>query len=86
MGSGSSGGGVTWYEKGLKFGCTECGKCCTGEPGYVEAMCEKLALDRDTFLEKYCRKVGRSYSLLELKPHNDCIFLEKGLRCTVYDA
>ena len=62
-------------------------------PGYVfltendiELLSEKLDLSRDEFLKKYCRQVGRSYSLLELRPHHDCIFLEKGERCSVYDA
>ncbi|MDN3507450.1 MAG: YkgJ family cysteine cluster protein [Simkaniaceae bacterium] len=84
---------MSWYENGLQFGCTGCGKCCTGSPGYVfltekdiDALCEKLSLARDEFLKKYCRQVGNSYSLLELRPHFDCIFLEKGEKCTVYDA
>lgn len=24
-----------WYRDGLKFGCKQCGRCCTGEEGYV---------------------------------------------------
>ena len=24
-----------WYSDGLKFDCTGCGDCCTGDPGYV---------------------------------------------------
>ena len=24
-----------WYRDGLRFECTQCGKCCTGAPGYV---------------------------------------------------
>ena len=24
-----------WYADGLRFGCTRCNLCCTGEPGYV---------------------------------------------------
>src|SRR5262245_18529291 len=24
-----------WYQDGLEFTCTRCGKCCTGEPGFV---------------------------------------------------
>ena len=24
-----------WYQDGLRFTCTRCGHCCTGEPGFV---------------------------------------------------
>ena len=24
-----------WYQSGLRFTCTQCGHCCTGEPGFV---------------------------------------------------
>ena len=24
-----------WYAEGLRFGCTQCGNCCTGPPGAV---------------------------------------------------
>src|SRR5262249_51126349 len=24
-----------WYRDGLRFTCTQCGHCCTGEPGFV---------------------------------------------------
>ena len=24
-----------WYADGLRFACTQCGNCCTGEPGFV---------------------------------------------------
>ena len=24
-----------WYEQGLRFGCTQCGNCCTGPEGAV---------------------------------------------------
>ena len=26
---------MAWYRDGLRFECTQCGKCCTGAPGYV---------------------------------------------------
>ena len=32
-----------WYADGLRFTCTMCGKCCTGEPGYVWTTDEELA-------------------------------------------
>lgn len=84
---------VNWFAKGLRFGCTQCGKCCTGSPGYVfldeediERLAQALQIDRDTFLEKYTRRLGTQISLKELEPHYDCILLQKGLSCSVYGA
>ena len=28
-------GDDAWYRGGLRFSCTQCGKCCSGAPGYV---------------------------------------------------
>lgn len=82
-----------WYEQGLRFKCTECGACCSGDPGYVwlseediEALCTKLSLDRASFLKKYTRYVNGKYSLLEREKNYECIFLDEKNRCTVYSA
>ncbi len=32
-----------WYKDGLSFTCTQCGNCCTGEPGVVWVTEEELA-------------------------------------------
>lgn len=83
-----------WYAEGLRFACTECGKCCSGPPGYVwitEEECQKIAehlgLKLEEFLQKYVRLVGHRLSLIEVKrgQNYDCIFLE-GKRCKVYEA
>ncbi len=81
-----------WYEEGLTFGCTGCGGCCTGAPGYVW-LTEKdvanflnyLQISRDEFLKKYCRIVNGAISLLEDPKSYDCVFL-KGKECTAYHA
>ena len=31
-----------WYHKGLRFRCTGCGDCCTGEPGFVWVNSEEI--------------------------------------------
>ena len=79
-----------WYREGLSFSCTRCGDCCTGSPGYVwvereeiEELAKFLGLSPAKFGERYLRKVGRRYSLLE-KPGGDCVFFDNG--CTVYPA
>jgi len=84
---------VKWYKDGLKFSCTQCGNCCSGEPGYV--WITKLEIRRvagflgrtDGFLDKkHLRRVGFRYSLTE-KQGGDCIFLDrrgKTPRCLIY--
>lgn len=81
-----------WYKEGLSFKCTECGKCCTGSPGYVwvspqeiEEMALFLNLPLDQFIQRYIRKVGKRFSLIESKITYDCIFL-KDKKCQVYGA
>jgi uncharacterized protein len=81
-----------WYSEGLKFKCTECGKCCTGAPGYVwvnekemEAMAAFLNITLKEFMRKYIRRVGKRYSLVESKQNFDCVFL-KEKKCQIYAA
>lgn len=80
-----------WYENGLRFACTQCGHCCTGEPGYVwldDAEVEELARligeKPERFLEIYTRKVGSRNTLIEMED-GACVFYRPGLGCTVYD-
>jgi Fe-S-cluster containining protein len=79
-----------WYEKGLKFKCTECGQCCTGAPGYiwmVEEEMEKISAYLDIsvqeFIQRYTRRVKERLSLLEKPKTFDCIFL-KDRKCQIY--
>jgi Fe-S-cluster containining protein len=83
-----------WYREGLRFECTQCGNCCSGEPGYVWVNAEEIAAlaqavgedNRETFERKYVRRVGMRKSLVEL-PNGDCVFLDgPSRRCTVYAA
>jgi Fe-S-cluster containining protein len=81
-----------WYKDGLKFACTECGKCCTGEPGYVwisqeeiEDMAEALNISVKEFVQMYTREVDGELSLKEFPKTYDCIFLRDG-KCMVYKA
>lgn len=82
-----------WYRDGLRFECTQCGACCSGEPGYVwvdppeiEAMAAELGLQVDDFESQYIRKVGTRKSLKEY-PDGDCILLDPETRkCQVYQG
>ena len=86
------GGGMSWRQKGLRFQCTGCGKCCTGGPGYVwlnneetEAIACFLQLSKEDFLKKFTRLVRGKISLLEDPKSFDCVFLKKN-RCKVYNC
>ncbi len=81
-----------WYKEGLRFGCTGCGQCCTGSPGYVwlsikeaETMADALKIPIEEFIRKYTRRVGDRLSLKEDAKNYDCVFLE-GKRCSVYEV
>lgn len=81
-----------WYKEGLRFNCTQCGKCCTGSPGYVWAdeqeiqeMAKFLNVSVEEFVKKYMRKVDGRLALLEDPKNYDCIFLKDRL-CQVYGA
>lgn len=81
-----------WYREGLRFECTQCGDCCTGEPGYVwvdqqeiEALARRMQMDVDVFERKFVRTVGVRKSLVEYSD-GDCIFLDPETRgCSVYE-
>jgi len=77
----------------LCFECQQCGKCCTGAPGYVfftleesKKMAEYLGLNERDFGYYFCRKVivrGKQAFSLKEKPNYDCIFLENQ-HCQIY--
>jgi uncharacterized protein len=77
-----------WYSQGLRFGCTQCGNCCTGPPGFVwmsepeiDRLAEHLRLTPEQVVERYCRKLAGKFSLKESKnPRSgeyDCVFLRE---------
>jgi Fe-S-cluster containining protein len=79
-----------WYEDGLRFRCTRCGNCCTGEPGYVWVDADDLATIADFLGEPvddvrslYTRRARRGQTLRE-KANGDCVFYERSQGCTIY--
>src|SRR5262249_922009 len=79
-----------WYRDGLRFRCTRCGKCCTGEPGFVwvteegvTALAEFRGEPRDELEGRYTRMGYRGRTLRE-KPDGDCVFYDREQGCTVY--
>ena len=80
-----------WYKDGLCFTCTECGGCCSGDPGAVwveEEEIEKIA----AYLKKPTSEVRGSHVRpvewrLSLTEHEDgdCTFLDTDTRrCRIY--
>jgi Fe-S-cluster containining protein len=91
-----------FYAEGLRFECQGSGKCCTsrGAYGYVylntedqKRFAKYFELSVPDFKEKYCgKKDGHVFLLnpgqmgMTEHPQGDCIFLEGGNRCGVYEA
>ena len=83
-----------WYRDGLRFGCRQCGRCCSGEPGYVwvtdeevAAIAKELSLTKADFEKLFVRLVfGRKLSLAE-RDDGDCVLLDpKTRKCMVYES
>ncbi len=82
-----------WYQKGLRFSCSQCGDCCTGAPGFVWVnkkeigeLAATLEIDVEQFEKSYVRMVGIRKSLVEF-PNGDCVFFDSDARsCKVYLA
>jgi uncharacterized protein len=79
-----------WYEDGLRFACTRCGKCCTGAPGFVwideeeeHAIADFLGEDHGQFVAFHTRRLASGRSLRE-KANGDCVFWDARQGCTIY--
>jgi Fe-S-cluster containining protein len=79
-----------WYQDGLHFGCTRCGHCCTGAPGYVwvnepelEAIAGFLNEPPDQVRAVYTWQAKRGSSLRE-QGNGDCVFYDQVEGCTIY--
>jgi Fe-S-cluster containining protein len=85
---------LPWYQDGLHFSCTQCGKCCTGTTGSVEIneeeieqMAQFLHLSIKNFKKLYIKKRNNKSLLVEKKSPSgfDCIFFQNN-QCAVYKA
>jgi Fe-S-cluster containining protein len=81
-----------WYSDGLAFSCTRCGKCCTGEPGFVWVNDEEVAAIAEFLGEPveevrglYTRRAKFSRTLRE-KDNGDCVFYDREKGCTIYSV
>ena len=80
-----------WYHKGLRFECTQCGRCCTNRGEYsfvyltradVKAIAGYLGLDRAEFLKRHCVRHEGLVSLRMDSPA--CEFLRADRTCGIY--
>jgi len=84
---------------GLRFGCTMCGNCCSGPPGYVlvsdrecEALAARLGISTESFKRDYTNMMDEGRSLNERRTPAgfDCVFLDRQKMpgkavCSVYE-
>lgn len=78
-----------FFEKGIRFQCQRCGKCCTGEPGTVYVSKEEikkianyLEIKESIFKKHYLYPFRDSYSIKELSDGSCVFYSEDG--CKIY--
>jgi Fe-S-cluster containining protein len=80
---------TAWYADGLRFECTRCGRCCTGEgwvwvgPERIREIAGFLGLPVEEFAVRYLRRVENRISLID-KANRDCVFWQPERGCTIY--
>ena len=81
-----------WFEEGLRFKCTGCGKCCTGASASVNLSrsdLDRLAafkrIPAGRFVRIYTRLAKGRRVLTNRPGSGDCVFLENNA-CSVYEA
>jgi Fe-S-cluster containining protein len=79
-----------WFTEGLRFGCTQCGDCCTGEPGFVwvndeeiQAIAVHIQEPLEQVIGLYTRKEGSRRTLKE-RVNGECVFFSHDIGCTIY--
>ena len=81
----------SWYGDGLRFACTQCGRCCTGDPGAVwvgpaeiAELAGYLDLPAEELERRYVRLRGVRKALHE-RFDGDCVFYDRDVDgCRVY--
>ena len=80
-----------WYRDGLCFHCTQCGNCCTGEPGVVwvdDQEIEQIAEHLDKTIGEillFHTRLDRNRRSLNEYANGDCTFFDAQTRkCRIY--
>lgn len=84
---------TAWWEAGLPFACTRCGRCCHARNGYEHVrlnrreqrrLARRLGLRLRDFLDRYTRRTEDGHVGLRFVDGH-CILLD-GVECSVHDA
>lgn len=86
---------LPWYESGLQFSCTSCGKCCKVDgdvwlsPAEVDTIQNHLGVGEEEFKSKYGRAEvsdGQETWVCLKRKEGGCIFLNPVGQCSIYDV
>ncbi len=82
---------MTWYSDGLRFSCTRCGNCCSGDSGSVRVRPEEsaelargLELRDEEFAAMYTDLRDDGTRTLRERQGGDCVFFDSKSGCRVY--
>jgi Fe-S-cluster containining protein len=84
-----------WYSAGLRFTCTECGKCCKDreiptfvfmEEDDILRLADHFRMSRKAFLRRYCTWDEEEGGYVLRKKPGACIFYDDSEGCVVYPA
>ncbi|MDG2335100.1 MAG: YkgJ family cysteine cluster protein [Myxococcota bacterium] len=82
-----------WYASGLEFECSQCGRCCTGEPGTVfvteeeiQGLAGETGLTPEDFRARYTRVLGARETVLGEREDGSCVLHGGARGCLVYGA
>ena len=84
---------MSYHEKTpLRFHCTGCGQCCSGDPDYYvfltqresEGIRRHMGLTTDWFKRRYLRRTPEGDLVINNQGGGRCVFLNKDNRCRVY--
>jgi len=86
---------MSYYEDTpLRFKCTGCGQCCSGDPDYyvflsareAEAIRRLLEVTPGWFKRRYLSRVPEGELVINNQGGGRCVFLDGDNRCRVYAA
>lgn len=84
---------VIHLQEPLRFTCTGCGACCTGnsEEYYIETSRDEqeairnfLGITRHWFRRRYLTKIAEEMEGLKIENSGRCVFLSKSNSCKIY--
>jgi Fe-S-cluster containining protein len=77
-----------FFDDGILFECSQCGKCCNGAPGIIivleneiGSIADFLEIERQVFIERCLYPYSDNFSIRE-DDTGRCIFFENG--CSIY--